>query len=78
MSGAGIPLPRGVQISRADLIRDGSAAIAKATALPAFRERLAAQGAEPMTGTPDSLAALVRTESARFARLIRDAGIRSE
>ncbi len=53
-------------------------AVAKATTLPAFRERLAAQGAEPMTGTPDSLAALVRTESARFARLIRDAGIRSE
>ena len=53
-------------------------AIGKATTLPAFRERLAAQGAEPMTGTPENLAALVRTESARFARLIRDAAIRSE
>jgi hypothetical protein len=31
-----------------------------------------------MTGTPESLAALVKTESARFARLIRDAAIRAE
>ena len=53
-------------------------AVGKATASPAFRERLAAQGAEPMTGTPESLATLVRTESARFARLIKDAGIRPE
>jgi len=36
LSGAGIPLPRGVHISRADLTRDRSAALAKATAwLPA-------------------------------------------
>ena len=60
------------------VVERAAQAVAKATTLPAFRERLAAQGAEPMTGTPDSLAALVRTESARFARLIRDAGIRSE
>jgi tripartite-type tricarboxylate transporter receptor subunit TctC len=53
-------------------------AVAKSTASPAFRERMAAQGAEPMTGTPQSLAALIRTESARFARLIKDAGIRAE
>ncbi len=53
-------------------------AVAKATAAPAFRERLASQGAEPMSGTPESLASLVKTESARFARLIRDAGIRAE
>jgi tripartite-type tricarboxylate transporter receptor subunit TctC len=55
-----------------------SQAVARATTSPGFRERLAAQGAEPMTGTPESLGALVRAESARFARLIRDAGIRAE
>jgi tripartite-type tricarboxylate transporter receptor subunit TctC len=60
------------------IIDRAAQAVAKATATPAFRERLAAQGAEPMTGTPESLAALVKTESARFARLIRDAAIRAE
>ena len=60
------------------LLERAAQAVAKATAAPAFRERLAAQGAEPMTGTPESLAALVKTESARFARLIRDAAIRAE
>jgi len=60
------------------IIDRAAQAVAKATAAPAFRERLAAQGAEPMTGTPESLAALVKTESARFARLIRDAAIRAE
>jgi tripartite-type tricarboxylate transporter receptor subunit TctC len=60
------------------IIDRAAQAVAKATAASAFRERLAAQGAEPMTGTPESLAALVKTESARFARLIRDAAIRAE
>jgi tripartite-type tricarboxylate transporter receptor subunit TctC len=60
------------------IIDRAAQAVAKATAAPAFRERLAAQGAEPMTGTPESLTALVKTESARFARLIRDAAIRAE
>ncbi len=53
-------------------------ALAAASAAPAFRERLSAQGAEPMSGTPEELAALIRRESARFARLIRDAGIRAD
>ncbi len=52
--------------------------VARAGALPAFRERLLAQGAEPLAGTPESLAALVRSESARYAKLIREAGIRPE
>ncbi|MBC7779484.1 MAG: tripartite tricarboxylate transporter substrate binding protein [Proteobacteria bacterium] len=53
-------------------------ATAKATASAAFRERMSAQGAEPMTGTPETLAALIRNESARFARLIKNAGIRAD
>jgi len=52
--------------------------LAQANASPVFRERLTAQGAEPMRGTPEALATLIRTESARFARLIRDAGIRAD
>jgi tripartite-type tricarboxylate transporter receptor subunit TctC len=53
-------------------------ALAKANAAPTFRERLIAQGAEPMASTPDELTTLIRRESARFAKLIREAGIRGD
>jgi len=38
--------------------------LAQANASAVFRDRLTAQGAEPMRGTPEELATLIRTESA--------------
>jgi tripartite-type tricarboxylate transporter receptor subunit TctC len=42
------------------------------------RQRLAALGAEPVGDTPEQFAAFVRSEHARWGRLVREAGIRIE
>ena len=52
--------------------------VAKAMAAPDFRERLAAAGVDPWLGTPDELAKLVKSETARYAAIIRKAGLRPE
>jgi len=45
---------------------------------PAFRARMAALGEEPMSGTPEELAAIIAEESARWRDVIRSANIRAE
>lgn len=50
--------------------------VAKALALPEIRERLAALGAEVSPTGPGPLGDLVRSEQARYGKLIREAGIR--
>ncbi len=47
-------------------------------ASPDFRERLAAAGVDPWLGTPDDLAKLVQSETARYAAIIKKAGLRPE
>ena len=42
------------------------------------RERLLAVGGEPATSTPEQAVEFVRTEHARWAKVIKDAGIRAE
>jgi tripartite-type tricarboxylate transporter receptor subunit TctC len=51
-------------------------AVAHAFAQPAVREKIAALGAEPVANTPAEFAALLKTESARWQALARDANIR--
>ena len=45
---------------------------------PDMRERLAGQGAEAIAGPPEQLADLVRRESAIYAKVIRDIGLKPE
>jgi tripartite-type tricarboxylate transporter receptor subunit TctC len=45
---------------------------------PEVRERLAAMGAEPVASTPEEFAAFMRAEDARWGKIIREKGIRSE
>jgi tripartite-type tricarboxylate transporter receptor subunit TctC len=52
--------------------------VAKALQRPEVRERLAALGAEPVGSTPEEFGAFVRAENARWGRVIREKGIRSE
>ena len=40
------------------------------------RERLQAQGAEPMPGTPDAFAAFMREEMAKWAPVVKQAGVK--
>jgi tripartite-type tricarboxylate transporter receptor subunit TctC len=52
--------------------------VAKAMAAPDFRERLTTAGVDPWLGTPDELAKLVSSETARYAAIIKRAGLRPE
>jgi len=45
---------------------------------PDIRERLMQQGLDPLTGTPGQLAALVRSEIPKWAKVIKEAGIKPE
>jgi tripartite-type tricarboxylate transporter receptor subunit TctC len=44
-------------------------------ALPDVKERLAVLGLEPVVNTPEEFAAQIKTEMARWAKVIQDAGI---
>jgi len=50
----------------------------KALAAPDLRERFAAAGVEPMTSTPEHLGSFIKSETVRYAKVIRDAGITPE
>ncbi len=53
-----------------------NAALGRAVAMPAFSARIAALGGETASGSAASFDALVRDDLARFATIVRDAGIR--
>ncbi len=54
------------------------AEIARVVALPDVRERFTATGLEPVGSTPEQLAARMRDDRAKWARVIREAGIKIE
>ena len=54
------------------------AEVAKVLRLPEVRERLAGLGADGVGSTPEEFAAFVRAEHARWGKVIREKGIRSE
>jgi len=51
-------------------------AIVQALALPEIRERLFSQGLEAGGGSPEQLAALMKSEIAKWGKVIKEAGIR--
>jgi tripartite-type tricarboxylate transporter receptor subunit TctC len=55
-----------------------NAELRRILALPDVKERLAAQGTETRAGTPESLAAFMRAEIARWARVIKQVGLKIE
>src|SRR5436190_759881 len=61
-----------------DIVARLQAEVAKVLRLAEVRERLAALGAEPVGSTPQEFGAFVRAENARWSRVIREKGIRSE
>ena len=42
---------------------------------PDMRERLISQGAEPQTSTPEQFAAYIKSEIAKWAKIVRDSGV---
>jgi tripartite-type tricarboxylate transporter receptor subunit TctC len=55
-----------------------SSEIARIVELPDVKERLRALGADPAPTTPEAFDAYVRTEVAKFQKIVRDAGIKPE
>ncbi len=52
--------------------------VIKALESPDLRQRMIAIGVDPWPGTPEDLANLLRTETARYATIIQSAGLRQE
>jgi tripartite-type tricarboxylate transporter receptor subunit TctC len=61
-----------------DVVARLSAEVARALGDGEVREKLNAQGLTPRGSTPEELGALTRDQLARYARLIREAGIKAE
>ena len=53
-------------------------AINQAMARPEMKERMLNQGADALAGSPADLASLVQRELARFAKLVKAAGVKIE
>ena len=43
-----------------------------------MKERFAKQGTEVRTGTPESLGAWMKTEKARWAKVVKESGVKFE
>ena len=52
--------------------------IAKALDAPDVKARLAGLGAEAVANTPSDFAAMIKTESAKWGKIVRDANIKAE
>ena len=61
-----------------ELIVRLNAELTKALTAPDLKERLGAAGIEPMTSTPEQFAAFIKSETVRYAKVIKDAGIKPE
>jgi tripartite-type tricarboxylate transporter receptor subunit TctC len=71
----GVLFPRGTP---APVIASMHAQVARIVALPDVRERLAADGAEPVGSTPEAFAQHIRVELARWRKVIEAAKLKTE
>lgn len=61
-----------------DIVGKLQVEITRILQLPDIKEKLTAQGGEAIGNTPEQLASLLRTESARYADIVRRANIKAE
>jgi len=61
-----------------DIINRLNLELNKVVTAPDVRERLTTAGVEPMTNTPEQFASFIRSETVRYAKVIKDAGIKPE
>jgi len=72
MSWYGLLAPAGTP---AEVVRRLNAEVNRLLAEPAVRERLATLGAESTGGTPEQFAQAIRADTARWAQVVKTAGI---
>ena len=61
-----------------DIVNKISAESVRILKLPDVKERLLAQGAEPIGSTPEQLAAILAADIAKYAKVIRESGYKPE
>jgi tripartite-type tricarboxylate transporter receptor subunit TctC len=61
-----------------EVVRRLNAEINRVLQMPDVRERLIALGTEPTGGTPEQFTQVIRADTARWAKVVSDAGIRIE
>ena len=61
-----------------DIIARLNSELTRALTSADLKERLAGAGIEPKTDTPEQFGNFIRSENARFAKVIKDAGIKAE
>lgn len=61
-----------------EIINKLSAELAKVIALPELRERFATLGMEPRTSNPEQFAAFIRSETVKWAKVVRDSGAKAD
>jgi tripartite-type tricarboxylate transporter receptor subunit TctC len=61
-----------------EIINRLNAELAKSVSAPDMKPKFTSAGVEPMTSTPEEFGAFIRSESKRFAQVIRDAGIKGD
>ncbi len=61
-----------------DIVARLHSELVKALTSVELKERLISAGIEPMQSTPEQFAAFIRSENTRFAKVIKDAGIKPE
>jgi tripartite-type tricarboxylate transporter receptor subunit TctC len=59
-----------------DIVAKVSRELAAALRTPESRQRMAVLGAEPVGSTPEDMSRIVEAETAKWARVVRDAGIK--
>jgi tripartite-type tricarboxylate transporter receptor subunit TctC len=60
------------------IVQKLSGEIAKVLAMPDIKEKLVSQGLDPMISTPDQFAALMKSDMAKYAKIIKSANIKLE
>ena len=71
----GMVLPAGTS---PDVIRRLHSEVVKAMNVPDIRQKLIAQGTDPVGSTPEEFAAFMKSETAKWARVIKAANIRAD
>jgi tripartite-type tricarboxylate transporter receptor subunit TctC len=64
--------------TRPDIVRTLYRETAKVLALPEVRDKLSALGSEVIGNSPEEFAAVIKSETPKWARVIKDAGIRPD
>ena len=61
-----------------EIVNRLNAELIKAVTAPDMKPKLAQAGVEPLTSTPEEFGSFIKTEAARFEKVIKEAGIKGE